>query len=81
MNPPFLFFAKKRNGPFTVQRETAWGLKHDPFQGHVWAEMRGPQQETSAVEASVSVGRDFDFSVTYSHTPRDAPFPCIEVQT
>ena len=24
MNPPFLFFAKKRNGPFTVQREIAW---------------------------------------------------------
>ena len=72
MNPPFLFFAKKRNppeglllplrgnspsGPFTVQRETAWGLKLDPFQGQVWAEMRGSQQETSAVEASVSVGR------------------------
>ena len=24
MNPPFLFVLTKRNGPFTVQRETAW---------------------------------------------------------
>ena len=27
MNPPFLFFLKKRNGPFTVQREIAWADK------------------------------------------------------
>ena len=31
MHPPFLFFLKKRNGPCTVQRETAWGLKLDRF--------------------------------------------------
>ena len=29
MNPPFLFVLTKRNGPFTVQRETAWADQLD----------------------------------------------------
>jgi hypothetical protein len=38
MHPPFLFFAKKRNGPCTVQRENACAAK---WPLAIWRQKRG----------------------------------------